>query len=397
MNKRKVYFDNNATTPIRPEVKAEMIAAMDIFGNPSSHHSFGKESRTLVEDARAYVADLIGADPCEIYFTSGGSESNNIVLKGAGCSSNSDGSCVVGCSSKKGHIITTKIEHPSILSTCRCLMTNSKYDITFLGVDETGRVNPGDVEKAIRPETVLVSVMMANNEIGTIQPIKEIAEICKKNNKMFHTDAVQAAGKVEIDVKELGIDFMSLSGHKLYGPKGIGVIYIRKELMVCPLITGGHQERGLRAGTENLLGIVGIGEAARLAKSELEYESSRLVELRNYFEKSISENIKNIKINGNLEYRLPNTSNISFRYIEGESILYRLDYNGIAVSTGSACSSGSLDPSHVLMAIGLDHEMAHGSIRVSLGLNSTKADVDYALTIFPGVIESLRKLSPFTD
>jgi cysteine desulfurase len=395
MEKRKVYLDNNATTPIRPEVKELMISGLDIFGNPSSHHSFGKESRKKVEAARKSVADLIGALPEEIYFTSGGSESNNIVLKGSGCASLPGAECVLGCTGRRGHIITSRIEHPSVLSTCRCLMTNQGYDITFLDVDKDGLINLDDLEKAIRPETVLISIMYANNEIGTIQPIKKISEICKKHNKMFHTDAVQAAGKIELDVKTTGVDFMSLSGHKLYGPKGIGVLFIRKELMVCPLITGGHQERGLRAGTENLLGIIGIGEAARLAKTELYSENERLSKLRDFFEKSIIGSIDNVKINGSIDHRLPNTSNISFRYIEGEAILYRLDYNGIAVSTGSACSSGSLEPSHVLMAIGLDHEMAHGSIRVSLGHNTVQEDIDYTVSVFPEVISSLRMLSPF--
>lgn len=397
---REVYLDNNATTPLRPEVMEAIASVFGVYGNPSSHHHFGKKASEAISSAREKVARLIGATPEEVYFTSGGSESNNIVLKGVGCSC--PASVKGGCRmpgrgpghDARGHIITTRIEHPSVLATCRCLMVEG-YDVTFLDVDPEGRITPAQVAGAIRNDTVLVTVMYANNEIGTIEPIPEIAAASKAGGVLFHTDAVQAVGKIPIDVKAMGIDFLSLSGHKLYAPKGIGALYIQKDIQVCPLITGGHQERGMRAGTENLLGIVGIGRAAELALAEMEAESARLAAMRDRLEKSILARVPDLKVNGCIDHRLPNTTNISFRFIEGEAILYRLDYEGIAVSTGSACSSGSLSPSHVLLAIGLTHEFAHGSIRVSLGRDTTDADIDYVIARVPEVIDSLRALSPF--
>jgi cysteine desulfurase len=371
-----------------------MASVFDVYGNPSSHHSFGKKSNQLIKSARADVAELIGADPDEVYFTSGGSESNNLVLRGAGCTcpAGSGGHCSAG---GRRHVITTKIEHPSVLSTCRCLFQEG-YDVTFLDVNDKGRVSVDQVEGELRSDTLLVSVMFANNEIGTVEPIEEIAAITRKRGVLFHTDAVQAVGKIPIDVKKIGVDFLSLSGHKLNGPKGIGALYIHRDIQVCPIITGGHQEKGLRAGTENLIGIVGLAAAARMAKIELDEETRRISGLRDRLERGILELIPHCQVNGDPLNRLPNVSNVSFKFIEGEAILYRLDYQGIAVSTGSACSSGSLNPSHVLLALGLSHEMAHGSIRMSLGRENTEEDVDYVLSVFPGVIKSLRALSPFS-
>lgn len=394
-NHREVYLDNNATTPLRPEVREAIASVFDVYGNPSSHHHFGKKASEVIAEARTNVARLIGATFEEVYFTSGGSESNNIVLKGVGCScpATVKGGCRLG-DRRRGHIITTRIEHPSVLATCRCLMVEG-YDVTFLDVDSDGRVFPEDVGKAVREDTVLVTIMFANNEIGTVEPVPEIGAVVRERGVLFHTDAVQAVGKIPIDVRAMNIDFLSLSGHKLNAPKGIGALYIQKDIQVCPLITGGHQERGMRAGTENLLGIVGIGKAAELALVEMEAESARLATLRDRLEKGILAAVPDVRVNGCVEHRLPNTSNISFRFIEGEAILYRLDYEGIAVSTGSACSSGSLSPSHVLLAIGLSHEYAHGSIRISLGRDTTGDDVDYVLAKVPEVVASLRVLSPF--
>lgn len=394
-NHMEVYLDNNATTPLRSEVKEAIASVFDVYGNPSSHHHFGKKASEAIAVARSNVARLIGASSEEVYFTSGGSESNNIVLKGVGCScpASVKAGCRVG-PGPKGHIVTTRIEHPSVLATCRCLMVEG-YDVTFLDVDSDGRVTPGQVADAIRDDTVLVTVMYANNEIGTIEPIPEIAAAVKGRGVLFHTDAVQAVGKIPIDVRAMGIDFLSLSGHKLNAPKGIGALYIQKSIQVCPLITGGHQERGMRAGTENLLGIVGIGRAAELVLAEMEAESTRLAAMRDRLEKAILARVPDVKVNGCIDHRLPNTTNISFRFIEGEAILYRLDYEGIAVSTGSACSSGSLSPSHVLLALGLTHEYAHGSIRISLGHDTTDGDIDYVIAKVPEVVSSLRALSPF--
>jgi cysteine desulfurase len=384
----KVYFDNNATTPLHPSVKNKMIEFMDLYGNASSVHQFGREARKYIEDAREQVADFLDCKSSEIIFTSGGSESNNIVLKGIGCPANCIGQC-----HKSQHIITSVIEHPSVLTTCRCLEeTGSK--VTYLPVDKYGMVNPADVENAIQKDTVLITIMYANNEIGTIQPIKEIAAIARKHGVLMHTDAVQAAGKVEFSIKDLGVDYLSISGHKIYGPKGSGALYMRDGLSLCSLITGGHQEREIRAGTENNMGIIGLGEACRMMKQEMHEEIPHLLKLRTMLEKGITSRVPAIHLNGHPDKRLPGTVNYTFKYVEGESILLRLDMFGIAVSTGSACSSGSLDPSHVILSLGVNPEDAHGSIRFSLGRENNEEEIEYTIDAVAKSIEWLRKLSP---
>lgn len=384
----KVYFDNNATTPLHPKVKQKIIETLQIFGNPSSAHQFGREARKYIEDARCNVAKLLGCKEKEIIFTSGGSESNNIVLKGIGCPQ----SCI-NKNCKNIHIITSTIEHPSVLNTCQCL-EQTGVSVTYLPVDKYGLIDPDDFKKAIRKDTVLASIMFANNEIGTIEPIKEITEIAHNHNILVHTDAVQAVGKIPFSIKELDVDFLSMSGHKIYGPKGTGVLYIKEGLKLCSLITGGHQERELRAGTENNIGIIGLGEAARVTLEEMNENISKLLNLRNKLEELIFNNIPDVKLNGHPEKRLCQTLNVTFKYIEGESILLRLDMAGVAVSTGSACSSGSLDPSHVILALGVSHEDAHGSIRFSLGRENTMEEVLYTADITKKSVEWLRKLSP---
>jgi len=389
---KRVYLDNNATTAMHPEVREAIVEALHLYGNPSSHHAFGREAREPIEQARSSVAEMLGAAPDNIIFTSGGSESNNLVLKEVACR-NKACDCGAGLAKKGRHIITTQVEHPSVLETCRCLSIGN-VDVTFLPVDKYGRVSVEDVEKAIRDDTALISIMYANNEVGTIQPIREIGEIAKKRGIRFHTDAVQVAGKLPVNVDELGVHYLSLSGHKLNGPKGVGALYIRPGSEVCPLIYGGHQERGRRAGTENTLGIIGLGKAAEVAMEAMTKNIAHMSSLRDKLEKGLTERIPHTRVNGHPEYRLPNTTNISFQYVEGEAILYRLDAEGIAVSTGSACSSGSLDPSHVLMAMNVPIEMAHGSIRFSLGHETTAQEIDYVIDRVAKSIEKLRALSP---
>ncbi|MFC2075621.1 cysteine desulfurase family protein [candidate division KSB1 bacterium] len=387
----RVYFDNNATTPVHPEVSEVAKEALDVFGNASSYHSFGREARERVESARAILADAIGAEPSEIMFTSGGSESNNLVLKGLICGS-------MTCPNRSGHrvgrhIITSQIEHPSVYDTCRCLEAEG-YLITYLPVDSTGMVNPDDLRKAITSNTSLISIMMANNEVGTMQPVKEIAAIAGEHGIPFHSDAVQVVGKLDVSVNDLGIDFLSLSGHKINAPKGIGALYMRKTLSVCPLIHGGPQEMSRRAGTENNVGIIALGKAIDVMGHDRGTLIPEIERLRDRLETGLLEKVPDIRVNGHREKRLPGTTNISFKYVEGESILLSLDAEGIAVSTGSACSSGSLEPSHVLLAMGMSHEDAHGSIRFSLGYGNTDPDVDYALEHIPPVIQRLRDMSP---
>jgi len=385
-----IYLDNNATTPLHPGVKEKIIDALDLYGNPSSSYDFGRSVKFQVENARNEIAKFLKCSPGEIIFTASGSEANNTVLKSAVlcCGINA-----CDCE-KKLHIISTKIEHPSVLNTLKCLESQN-VEVTYLPVDEFGLVSPDDVEKAIKPETALISIMWANNETGSIQPIEEIGEIAKKYKIPFHTDAVQAVGKVPIDLSKTNIDYLSLSGHKIYAPKGIGVLYIRKNTKkLCPLINGGHQEKSLRAGTENTIGILALGEAFRLLSLEMEEEIKQVKKLRDKLEKGILELIPNVKINGHPEKRLPGTLNVSFKNIEGESILLRLDLHGIAVSTGSACSSGSLEPSHVIMALGVDPEIAHSSIRFSLGRENTEDDVDKTITAVEETICFLRVMSP---
>lgn len=380
----KYYFDNAATTPVREEVLQEILPYFrEYYGNASSIYSIAKESKKALEAARAKVAAAIGATPDEIYFTAGGSESDNMALRG-----------VVNASKKeKKHIITTKIEHHAILHTAEFLETKG-VDVTYLNVDEFGKISLEELENAIRPETVLISVMFANNEIGTIQPIAEIGEIAKKHGVLFHTDAVQAVGHVPIDVEKLQVDLLSMSGHKLGAPKGIGAIYIRKGTRISPLIFGGAQEKKLRAGTENIAGIVGLGKAAELAVAEMEETTKKLIALRDKLIHGILESIPDSRLNGHPTDRLPGNCNISFSYIEGESLLLLLDALGIAASSGSACTSGSLDPSHVLMAIGLPHETAHGSLRLTIDRENTEEQVDFILEKLPGLVQRLRDMSP---
>ncbi len=380
----KYYFDNAATTPVREEVLQEILPYFrEYYGNASSIYSIAKESKKALEAARAKVAVAIGATPDEIYFTAGGSESDNMALRG-----------VVNASKKeKKHIITTKIEHHAILHTAEFLETKG-VDVTYLNVDEFGKISLEELENAIRPETVLISVMFANNEIGTIQPIAEIGEIAKKHGVLFHTDAVQAVGHVPIDVEKLQVDLLSMSGHKLGAPKGIGAIYIRKGTRISPLIFGGAQEKKLRAGTENIAGIVGLGKAAELAVAEMEETTKKLTALRDKLIHGILESIPDSRLNGHPTDRLPGNCNISFSYIEGESLLLLLDALGIAASSGSACTSGSLDPSHVLMAIGLPHEIAHGSLRLTIDRENTEEQVDFILEKLPGLVQRLRDMSP---
>ena len=380
----KYYFDNAATTPVREEVLQEILPYFrEYYGNASSIYSIAKESKKALETARAKVAAAIGATPDEIYFTAGGSESDNMALRG-----------VVNASKKeKKHIITTKIEHHAILHTAEFLETKG-VDVTYLNVDEFGKISLEELENAIRPETILISVMFANNEIGTIQPIAEIGEIAKKHGVLFHTDAVQAVGHVPIDVEKLQVDLLSMSGHKLGAPKGIGAIYIRKGTRISPLIFGGAQEKKLRAGTENIAGIVGLGKAAELAVAEMEETTKKLTALRDKLIHGILESIPDSRLNGHPTDRLPGNCNISFSYIEGESLLLLLDALGIAASSGSACTSGSLDPSHVLMAIGLPHEIAHGSLRLTIDRENTEEQVDFILEKLPGLVQRLRDMSP---
>lgn len=382
MSDRLIYMDNAATTSTRPEVLQEMLPYFtEHFGNPSSIHSVGRDARRAVERARKQVADAIGAEAREIYFTAGGSESDNWALR-----------CASKAAKKKGHIITSAIEHHAVLHTCEYLEKQG-WRVTYLPVDSEGQINPADVENAICDDTALISIMMANNEIGTIQPIREIGQIAKKAGVLFHTDAVQAVGALPIDVNELNVDLLSMSGHKFHGPKGIGVLYIRKGTRISNLIYGGAQERGLRAGTENLPAIVGIGKAIELAVAELPAYTQRLTQLRDRLIDGILAAVPDVRLNGHRTRRLPGNVNVSVRYVEGEALLMRLDLAGVQASSGSACTSGSLDPSHVLLAIGLPHEIAHGSLRLSIGRDTTEADIDYVLEKLPGIVKNLREMS----
>jgi cysteine desulfurase len=382
----RIYFDHSATTPVDKEVAKVTLEYMtEKFGNPSSVHFFGRETRKAVEEARSNVAALLGANANEIFFTSGGTESDNLALKG-----------IAFANRKKGnHIITTAIEHHAVLHACEYLEKQG-FEITYLPVDENAMVRVEDVKNAITDKTILISVMFANNEVGTIQPIKEIGQLAKENKIYFHTDAVQAVGNYPIDVNEYNIDLLSLSGHKLYGPKGIGAIYIRKGVKIESLQQGGSQERKLRAGTENVSGIVGLGKATELARLEMDSRIAHVKTLRDKLIAGIQEKITDIKLNGHKDLRLPGNVNFSFLYIEGESLLLNLDLKGIAASSGSACTSGSLDPSHVLLAMGLTHETAHGSLRLSLGRGNTEADVSYCLEVLPQIVERLRSMSPLS-
>ena len=382
--KTKYYFDNAATTPVREEVLQAILPYFrEYYGNASSVYGIAKESKKALEKARAQVAAAIGAKPEEVYFTAGGSESDNLALRG-----------VAETYKKKGnHIITTKIEHHAILHTAEYLEKHG-VEVTYLNVDEFGRISLEELEKAIRPETILISIMFANNEIGTVQPIAEIGAIAKKHGVLFHTDAVQALGHVPIDVEKMNIDLIYMSGHKLGATKGIGAIYIRKGVAVTPLIFGGAQESKRRAGTENIPGIVGMGMAAELAVKDMEEMTEKLTAMRDKLIRGILEQIPHSRLNGHPTERLPGNCNISFEFIEGESLLLLLDALGIAASSGSACTSGSLDPSHVLMAIGLPHEVAHGSLRLTMDGDNTEEEIDFILEKLPAIVQRLRDMSP---
>ncbi|MCR1975244.1 cysteine desulfurase NifS [Clostridium sporogenes] len=388
MNKQ-VYMDYSATTYTKPEVLEEMLPFFtENFGNPSSLYSFSDKTKKAVDLARERVAKVLNAEKNEIFFTSGGSEADNWALKGIAYANKNKGN----------HIITTKIEHHAILHTAQFLEKEG-FKVTYLPVDEEGFVSVEDVKTAITDETILVSIMFANNEIGTIEPIKEIGKLCKEKNIYFHTDAVQAIGHVDIDVKDMNIDLLSMSAHKFYGPKGVGALYIRNGVKIQNLIHGGGQERGKRASTEDIAGIVGLGKAIELAIENMPEENKKLANLRGKLIKEVEKRIPEVKLNGprDMSKRLPNNVNISFIGIEGETLLLDLDMNGIFGSTGSACASASLDPSHVLLSIGLPHEVAHGSLRLSLGAKNTEEDIDYVLEVLPKIIKQRREMSPLWE
>jgi cysteine desulfurase len=381
---RRIYFDHNATTPVDPDVLAAMMPFFaETYGNASSIHTFGQQARAAVEQARENVARLLGARAAEIVFTSGGTESDNLAILGV----------VRAARGERKHVITTAIEHHAVLHTCQALEAEG-VEVTWLPVSGAGVVDPGAVREALRPQTVLISVMMANNELGTIQPIEEIGRIAGEADVWFHTDAVQAAGKIPIDVARLGVDLLSISGHKIYAPKGVGALYVRSGTRLAAQAFGGHHERDRRPGTENVPGIVALGKAAELALGKLASEPARLGALRDRFEQAILDRVPATRVNGAGAARVANTTNITFSYIEGESLVIALDLQGIACSTGAACSSGAIEPSHVLTAIGLAAPEARASLRFSLGRTSTAEDVDQALAVVPGVVEHLRELSP---
>jgi cysteine desulfurase len=382
---RKVYFDYNTTTPIHPEVSAAVRDVCgDVFGNPSSMHWAGREARPYLEEAREQAALMIKAKPEEIVFTSGGTEADNQAILGVAST----------FAAKGNHIITTKVEHPAVINACRYLESKG-FAVTYLTVNRNGLVEPGDVKRAIRKETILISMMYANNETGTLLPIKEIGEIAREEDIIFHSDMVQAMGKIDIDVNDLNVDLGSFSGHKVYAPKGTGVLYLREGLEIENLIHGGHQEMGRRAGTENMIGIVGFGKACEVTMKEMADEIPRTEYLRKRLFEGLSSRVGDVHLNGDPERRLPNTLNLSFEYVEAESMLIGLDLSGIAVSSGSACSSGSMEPSPVLLAMGIAPEVCQSAIRISLGRGNTEEDIDYALEVIPDVARRLREMSPF--
>jgi cysteine desulfurase len=378
------YMDHSATSPVNPEVLKEMLPYFtESFGNASTLYALGREARTAMEKAREQVASLIGAQPEEVYFTSGGTESDNIAIKGTASK----------LKNKGNHIITSDIEHPAVEETCKYLEKNG-YQVTYLPVGEEGIVKVSDVEAAITPETILITVMHANNEIGTIQPIKEIGALAREKGIYFHTDAVQSVGKIPVNVGDMNVDMLSISAHKLYGPKGIGALYIRKGVRIDPLLHGGGHERGMRPGTENIPGIVGLGKACQIAEDNLEKNMEYVSSLRDRLIQGVLGNIEQSYLNGHPTKRLPNNANFRFTGIEGESLVLQLDAKEINASTGSACSSKKLEPSHVLMAIGLKEVDAHGSLRISLGTENTPQDIDYTIDAIDEVVERLRSMSP---
>jgi len=379
-----IYFDNNATTKVAEEVLEEIRPLFcDLYGNPSSMHTFGGQMGRRIRQAREQVAALLGCDPSEIIFTSGGTESDNAAIKGT-----------LAAAPNKRTIITTRVEHPAVLTVCRDL-ENHGYNVVELGVDRQGRLDLTELEDRLDDDTALVTIMYANNETGVILPVERIADLVASKGAVFHTDAVQAVGKIPLNLSKSSIDLLSLSGHKLHGPKGIGVLYVRKGTRLSPYMLGGHQEAGRRAGTENVPGIVGLGKACELAADNLEEENSKVKYLRDKLEAAILEKCPDCRLNGDPDHRLPNTCNISFEYIEGEAILLMLDKYGICASSGSACTSGSLEPSHVLRAMGVPFTAAHGSIRFSLSRYNTEEEVDYTIKKLPPIISRLRELSPF--
>ena len=381
---QRIYLDHNATTPLLPEVIDRMTGALrEEFGNPSSVHHFGQQAKAAIDEARTEVATLVGADPSEVLFTSGGTESDNIAIRGAAEALEATG---------RRHLIASGIEHEAVLNTLKALAKRG-WRTTLLPVDQTGVASPDALRAALADDTALVSVMHANNEIGTIQPIAELARIAHHRGTLFHTDAVQSAAKVPVDVKALGVDMLSISAHKFYGPKGVGALWIRRGLRVLPLLTGGRQERSRRAGTENVAGIVGMGVAARIARDKMVGEGARLSLLRGRLEAGILAAVPGTAVNGAREPRVPNTTNVSFDRVEAESLLIALDLDGIAVSTGSACSSGTLEPSHVLKAMGFNAHRAQNSIRFSLGASNTDAEIDRVIEVLPKIVEKLRSLT----
>ena len=383
---KTIYFDNNATTAVAPEVREAILPYLgEFYGNPSSMHTFGGQVADAVENARDTMANLLGASPDEIIFTSCGSESDNAAIWSA-----------IQTQPEKRHLITTRVEHPAILSVMQH-WERQGYRVTYLGVDNKGRLDLDEYAAALTPDTALASIMFANNEVGNIYPIQRMAEMAKEKGVLFHTDAVQAVGKTPIDLAHLPADMLSLSGHKLHAPKGIGVLYVRKGVRFRPFLRGGHQEKGRRAGTENVPYIVGLGAAASLAAEHMQEERVNVAMLRDRLEQGLLELIPDCMVNGDVENRLPNTTNIAFKNVEGEAILLMLDRLGVCASSGSACTSGSLEPSHVLRAMGVPFTYAHGSIRLSLSRYSTQEEVDYVIENFPGVIKTLRMISPFKD
>ncbi len=381
---QRIYLDHNATTPIHPQVVERMAATLrDTYGNPSSVHHFGQQAKAALDEARSAVAALVGAEPSEVVFTSGGTEGDNFAIRGAAEALEAGG---------RRHLITSAIEHEAVLNTMKALARRG-WRTTVLPVGETGIVSPADLEAALADDTALVSIMHANNEIGTIQPIGELAGLAHKRGALFHTDAVQSAGKLPIDVKRLGVDLLTTSAHKFYGPKGVGATWVRRGLRLLPILYGGRHERSRRAGTENVAGIVGMGVAARLAVPTMASEAERLAALRDHLETAVLAAIPGTAVNGARAQRVPNTTNISFDRTEAESLLIALDLAGIAVSTGSACSSGTLEPSHVLKAMGLPPHRTQNSIRFSLGHATTAADVERVVAVLPGIVDKLRSLT----
>ena len=387
MNERTIYLDHAATTPVRTEVIEAMLPYFNQkYGNPSSIYSIGRESKKAIEEAREKVAKAIGAQPREIFFTGSGTEADNWAIKGVAYANRQKGK----------HIITSAIEHHAVLHTCQYLESDG-FEVTYLPVDSDGLVTAEQVRNAIRPDTILITIMFANNEIGTIQPIDEIGKVAKEKGVYFHTDAVQAMGNVDINVSDMNIDLLSMSSHKFYGPKGIGALYIRKGVKISSFMHGGAQERGRRASTENVAAIVGLSKALEIAAENIDRYNRKLVALRDRTIEEIQKKIPFVKLNGHRDRRLPGNVNFSFEFIEGESLLLMLDMKGIAASSGSACTSGSLDPSHVLLAIGLPHEIAHGSLRITYGQENSDEDVNYLMEVLPVIVQRLREMSPLYE